>query len=128
MTAARLLEKQWRLIHHFIFHAAFSGRPLRPVKCDKGTLPETLSLEFTRKFKKKRRQQTFRDDSADLPTSKVTALIEIVAEQKLVKAEPQQCSPRGLVTAVVATNPAVVAFPTQQRVRQREKKKKAARR
>ena len=59
-----------------------------------------------RNIKKKRMQaKKTRDNNAALPTSNVTAVIETVAEQKLVKAEPQQCSPRGLAAAVVATTP-----------------------
>ena len=105
MTAARLLEQQWRLIHHFIFHVAFSGRPLRPVKCDEGTRPETLSLDLTRIKKKRKQSKKTQEDSADLPTSKVTALVGTTAQQKLVKAEPHPAS-RGGLRDVVATNPA----------------------
>ena len=50
-----------------------------------------------------------------------TVLVETIAKQKLVKAEPHP-APRNGLPDVVATNPAI-SFPMEQRVRQREKKK-----
>ena len=122
MKAARHLESHWRDLHNFIFRFKFFGRPLRPSTSREGTRPEItlnsgkITLNSGETPLKLPSFGTPRSQSRQASTRVGKGLDNI-----LIKSEPQTV-PREGSLAVVATTPAR-AFPTEQRVRQRERKK-----